>query len=182
LPEVLVQWSKLRKQLDCLRAPTLADRIGLHQARYRYSKEELGRLWITLDGREIASFDTAPYARRREELSAQLFKIRRDELGGAAPGHAAFLEADRRAEELLRQDGRYDDYRAKADLESYLSMSLDEALVSPSPLHRGLAMIDRRLGKRRLQALGPSVQHPLVRALYNVRCEAEGLSQHGSAF
>ncbi len=177
-----MQWSKLRKQLDSLRATSLEKRVGIHQARYRNSNEELGRIWITFDGREIVSFDSAPYFQRREELGTELLDIRRDELGGAAPGQAAFHQADQQAEALLRQDARYDDYRAKVDLESFLSMSLDEALASPSPLHRGLAMIDRRLGKRRLRALGRTVQHPLVRALYNVRCEAEELAPQESAF
>jgi hypothetical protein len=41
---------------------------------------------------------------------------------------------------------------------------------------RALAIIDRRVGKRRLRMLevGP-LEHPLVRQLYQLRCEAEGV-------
>jgi hypothetical protein len=42
---------------------------------------------------------------------------------------------------------------------------------------RALAVIDRRAGKRRLRSLevGP-LEHPLVRELFRLRCEAEGIS------
>ena len=130
-----MRWSKLKKSLDDLRAPALDARVALHQARYRYTREEVGRIWVTVDGREVASFDSS-----------------RD------------------------RAGRYDDSAALLDLEAYLSLPIDEALRSPSPLVRAMAVVDRRVGKRRLRALdvGPR-EHPLVRELYLLRCEAEGL-------
>jgi hypothetical protein len=125
-----MRWSQLKTHLEALRAPALKKRVGLHQARYRYTREEVGRIWLTVDGREIASFDTS-----RE----------------------------------------YDDSQALADLKAYLRLSIDDALKSASPLVRGLAVIDRRAGKRRLRglAMGPE-EHPLVRELYRLRCEADG--------
>lgn len=126
-----MRWSRLKSSLDALRAPAVRDRVALYQARYRYTREEVGRIWVTIDGREVASFDSyAPY----------------------------------------------DDYQALADLEAYLAIPIDEALASPSPLLRALAVVDRRVGKRRLRALdiGPA-EHALVRELYALRCEAEGI-------
>ena len=127
-----MRWSQLKSRLESLRAPALGKRVSLHQARYRYALEEVGRIWLTIDGREIASFDTSS----------------RD----------------------------YDDYRALEDLKRYLTLPIDDALKSPSPLVRGLAVIDRRVGKRRLRSLdiGPD-EHPLVRELYQLRREAEGI-------
>jgi hypothetical protein len=126
-----LRWSQLKTRLDALGAPALKKRIGLHQARYRYTLEEVGRIWLTIDGREIASFDTS-----RE----------------------------------------YDDSQALADLKAYLRLSIGDALKADSPLVRGLAVIDRRVGKRRLRslAIGPE-EHPLVCELYRLRCEAEGI-------
>ena len=132
-----MRWSQLKTNLESLRAPVLAKRVGLHQARYRYTREEVGRIWLTIDSREIASFDT----------SAQ-----------------------------------YDDYQALADLKAYLLLSVDDALQSGSPLIRALAVIDRRVGKRRLRSLeiGPE-EHSLVYELYRLRCEAEGIPS-GTSF
>jgi len=171
-----MRWTKLQSSLKALRAPTLRDRVALHQARYRYTREEVGRVWVTIDGREVASFDTSRYARRRAELGAQLFEIRRAETPDPAPDYAAYLETDNRARDLLRRAGQYDDYEAIVDLEAYLSLPIDDALASPSPLVRALAVIDRRVGKRRLRSLQPGpLEHALVRQLYLLRCEAEGV-------
>jgi hypothetical protein len=171
-----IRWSKLKGSLDALRAPKLRKRVALYQARYRYTREEIGRIWVTVDGREVASFDTSTYIRRRAELGADLFEIRRAETPDQPPDHAAYLETDDRAREILRRAGQYDDYQAIVDLEASLSLPIDDALTSPSPLVRALAVIDRRVGKRRLRTLQVgSLEHALVRQLYLLRCEAEGV-------
>jgi hypothetical protein len=54
-----MRWSKLTSSLEALRAPAVRDRVALHQARYRYTREEVGRVWVAVDGREVASFDTS---------------------------------------------------------------------------------------------------------------------------
>jgi len=53
-----MQWSKLRSALMERVALSLRDRLAVHQARYRRTQEEVGRVWITLDGRQLISFDT----------------------------------------------------------------------------------------------------------------------------
>lgn len=59
-----MRWTKLKSSLEALCAPTLRERVAPHQARYRYTREEIGRIWVTVDGREVASFDTSTYIRR----------------------------------------------------------------------------------------------------------------------
>ena len=65
-------WRQLASALRERVALPLRERIALHQARYRYTREEVGRVWITVDGREIAQFDTSSYVRRRAELAGDL--------------------------------------------------------------------------------------------------------------
>jgi hypothetical protein len=61
-------------------------------------------------------------------------------------------------------------------LVDYCDLSFDEAVASPYMLHRALAVLDRRLGKRRLKALVLSpAEHPLVRRLLALRLETEGV-------
>ena len=152
-------------------APTLRRRVAIHQARYRHSREELGRIWVEVDGREVAAFSTAPAVARRRELTDELMDV-----NNSWGSSAAFGEADQRAQDLMVRDGQQSDYTAWADLESYLSQSITKALESSNPLIRALAIADRRLGKRRLRTLrvGPR-EHPLVREIFAVRCDAEGL-------
>ncbi len=62
-----------------------------------------------------------------------------------------------------------------------LSLSIDDMLHSENGIIRALAMLDRRLGKRRLLALDlPDDELPLVRTLYALRCEAEGIAAHAT--
>lgn len=168
-----MRWSQLKSNLDALRAPALGQRVALHQARYRYTREEVGRIWITVDGREIVSFDTSSYLRRHAQLRAGL-----EQSMGGAGADSTGLEPDKRATEMLRESGQYGDYQALDDLEAYLSLSIEDALVSPSPLIRALAVIDRRVGKRRLRTLDAgTLEHELVRELYRLRCDAEGIER-----
>ncbi|HET7219251.1 MAG TPA: hypothetical protein VFJ02_14440 [Vicinamibacterales bacterium] len=170
-------WRQLRAALRERVTPPLCDRIGLHQARYRYTREEVGRVWLTIDGREIVQFDTSTYLRRRAQLAAELREANRLAANGDHDGQSDYLAADAAAADTLRRAGLYDDYGALADLEAYLSLPIDEALDSPSPLIRGLAVIDRRVGKRRLRAMAPADdEHPLVRELYALRCQADGIT------
>jgi hypothetical protein len=168
-------WRQLTTALRDLRATALRDRIALHQARYRYTREEVGRVWLTVDGREIAQFDTSSYIRRRAELANELRNATHVRSDDSADRHA-HENADTAAVEILRRSGLYDDYSALADLEAYLSLPIAEAFDSPSPLVRALAVIDRRVGKRRLRAMASiESEHPLVRELYQLRSEVESI-------
>jgi hypothetical protein len=57
------------------------------------------------------------------------------------------------------------------------NQSIEKSLVSQNPLVRIFALLDRRLGKRRLLALEKSLEQELdwVRAFYVTRMQAEGL-------
>ena len=171
-----MMWRQLTTALRERIAPSLRDRIGIHQARYRYTREEVGRVWLAVDGREIVQFDTSSYVRRRAELAGELREANGLRPYGDPGGHPDYLAADAAAVDILRRAGQYDDYSALADLESYLSLSIEDALRSPSPLIRGLAMIDRRVGKRRLRAMrSTNDEHSFVRELYELRRQADGM-------
>jgi hypothetical protein len=73
-----------------------------------------------------------------------------------------------------RASGEHDRPSLHAVLVAYLDLSLAGALASEEPIHRALAMIDRRLGRRRFEGLrlGDN-EHPIVRQLYEVRAAAE---------
>ena len=168
-------WSCLRAAAKERMAPSVRDRIAIHQARYRRTREEVGRVWITVDGREVASFDTNRYIAKRAQLEHDI----RSGIGpfglSATSNRAEYQTADAAAKALLRSTGEYDDYSALADLEAYQSLAIEDALASLSPLVRALAIIDQRVGKRRLRAFDPRSEHPLVQELYHVRCAAGGI-------
>ena len=61
-------------------------------------------------------------------------------------------------------------------LETYVASPVEASLLSPNPILRALAMLDRRLGKRRLSKLSVGEnEHQIVETFYRIRCQAEGL-------
>jgi hypothetical protein len=144
-----------------LLAPSVAGRVDAHVAGYRKAYEGRGRAWLTVDGREVASFCEFEFenawrdAGRREGATGRPF---------TDSAHAT-----------IRAAGVGD----KADLLDALGpcigSSIGQMLASPDPLVRALAMLDRRFGKRRLAGLNVASEHPLVAELYRLRCEAEAV-------
>jgi hypothetical protein len=55
-------------------------------------------------------------------------------------------------------------------------MSVGEARSSPDPVIRGLAFLDRCLGKRSLASVDQDRLHAFEKALYEIRCDAEGVA------
>lgn len=61
-------------------------------------------------------------------------------------------------------------------LHYYLSVPHSSALASNDVFLLAMAILDRRLGKRRIPDLGDRYQaHPLLKRLYAFRCEVEGV-------
>ena len=61
-------------------------------------------------------------------------------------------------------------------LKAYPDRSLELSLSSELMLARGIAMIDRRLGKRRLGIMKMENEEAFVKTLYLLRCEVEQIS------
>jgi hypothetical protein len=166
-----MQWSRLRSTLEARFAPALQGRVRLHQARYRHAHEELGRVWVAVDGEERAAFATGARWRHVREAADRLMDER--EAWGSP---AAYEQAVADAAEAARQTGVHGDEDVLHELEAYLSLPIDAALASESPLLRALAVLDARVGKRRLRVLAAAPdEHPLVVALLRLRCDAEGI-------
>jgi hypothetical protein len=60
---------------------------------------------------------------------------------------------------------------------AYVGMSIGAARSSPDPLLRGLAFLDERLGKRSLTSVDEDQLHEFEKALWTVRCRAEGIDR-----
>jgi hypothetical protein len=130
-------------------------------AGYRNAYEARGRAWLTLDGVEVASF-----------CQFEFENAWRDEGRREVPTGRPFTTA---AYEKVRSAGLRDKSDFLDALGACLGSTIDQILQSPDPLIRALAMLDRRLGKRRLARLDVSREHPLVQRTYCLRCQAESV-------
>lgn len=63
-------------------------------------------------------------------------------------------------------------YLFHKQLQEYLCLSIEQAISSEVPLIKGLAMIDKRLGKRRLIQIN-EINNKFVKTLYLERCKIE---------
>ena len=144
-------WSKLKRSMESRLAGSLEGRVQIHVTRYRRGgDDEIGRMWMTLGKQQIFSSGDA-----LSETKEQWY---------------------------LKDDCVYfnrmnDNHLSEEALLTSLDASIEDILTSSHPLVRALAMFDKRVGKRRLQALSTTIENEplIVRHFYALRCHAEGM-------
>lgn len=145
-----MQWSKLKQLIEARFADSLAGRVEIHTTYYRQGGwDNLGRGWVAVDGLEIANFCDYQAIDTRLRLSREI------ESGNLIPPVSIERIASiwTQAWEMQNMQGlfeRWDFHRALFDS---LSLSIEDMLASENGIIRALAMVDRRLGKRRLRTL-----------------------------
>ena len=143
-------WGSIRKKLEQeLLADRLKGRVQYFVTRYRESHDEEGRASIRLDGKEILQGNFYRYDRYDYPVPSD----RTVDLG-------AF---DQRA--------FYDAYW------EFNKQSIEESLNSKNLIVRIFAILDRRVGKRRLLQMRETIQNEPrnFQIFYAIRMEAEGL-------
>jgi len=171
-----MKWTKVRQSLQERFGESLTGRLKVHQARYGPGVSYLQRrAWITWDGIEVASFKTATWVREYYSLAHQIRVINQATDFQNPSQKQQYYDAYDQAGHILEQKELYSQIQFEEAIEEYLNLSIDDALASENPLIRGLSMLDRRLGKRRLNKMEIDQEHSFVQLLYRLRCEAEGL-------
>lgn len=156
-----IKWSKLKQIIESRFCDKLIDRVNINYTNYRAIHEPESRFWITLDGIEI-------YSNSKCKWLFNHYKIIQEH------SNENVCMSYEEAEKILEDQGQYDIDFLEESLCEYINLSISDALNSESFLIRALAMIDKRLGKRRLQSIQiKEDEHILVHKLYAIRCEAE---------
>lgn len=132
-------------------------------AGYHKAYEERGRIWITIDGSIAASFCEFKFENAWRAACGV-------KPGGGWPFTSESYCKIKREEWLNKLD-------SLEALVECIRNPIDKVVASPQPAVRALGMLDRRLGKRTLAKLSMEGEHDLVRQLYELRCEAEGMSR-----
>lgn len=78
--------------------------------------------------------------------------------------------------EFLKEQGALSYRGFHSSLEEFCHSSPEQNLASKNALIRSLAMLDRRVGKRRLQAIDLDAEHEKVRLFHALRCDAEKMA------
>lgn len=150
-----MQFSIIKKRVEQLLAPSLQGRIAFHAAVYRI-QDSPSRVWMTFDGEEILGADDFNFEREVDRRYAvQAAQLPEKPAGllwqsdWLEQSHALSAEIERQ----VKQDGYLENYEMQQDLLEYPNLAFEQALVHPHPFIRGIARLDRRLGKRRFLSL-----------------------------
>ena len=148
-------WSNLRKSLEEDRlCPALRGRVQYFLTRYHDAHDDEGRLCIRVD--------------EKEYLSSHQWNH-----------HEWYHDGKyrRRTREEQNQKGLFCYCQVLQAIDAYMDeLTIDEALSSEDPLIRLFAVLDRRVGKRRLSSLASAMENEpeWLQFFYRLRLEAEG--------
>lgn len=165
-------WSGIRNKLeDDYLCPALRGHIQYFATSYSKSADYEGRAAIRVDGVEVLRSNYYAY---EQNYWNRYQALRREGIGQDDP-KAPF----RLAHEETLNDGCFDNGFFYQAFHEFDNQSIEKSLVSENPLVRIFALLDHRLGKRRLLALEESMDQELdwVRAFYVIRMQAEGLME-----
>lgn len=150
-----MKWSKLKSLIHERFTDSLRARVSINCT--AYGNCGCGHAWITLDGEIVANFCTRAYWNLKQYDSSNNNYINRDATDkGKKRYQKQFVEYG----ELSRQQV------FKSCWDFIHKLSIDEALASENPLIQGLAIIDKRVGKRRLKKIDDKKLQPLSKMLF----------------
>ena len=156
-----MQWSKIRSGLLGLVASRVQPRVDFHLTNYRKHSGHAHEVWITVDKKRIFS---ASYCNNLIEECVVAGQTGLSVWGDGPDG--------KKATDILTEREVHDAGDVVSSFRTYLDLDPLIALTSTDPILKGLAMLDRRIGKRTLKALEiADDEHSLVRALYWLRME-----------
>ena len=143
--------------------------VFCHQLQQKRDHE--GRAAIRVDGVEVLRSNYYTYF---ENVWTKFHHLRSTTL----KDHDSAKEAINQAHAYALEQGTFDQKVFYEVFGIFDNQSIEKSLVSENPLVRIFALLDRRLGKRRLLALDSMEQElDWVRAFYAIRLQAEGLME-----
>lgn len=163
-------WSAMRKILEqeyiC---NSLKGRIQYFATRYRKSHDQEGRIAVRLDGKEIFKSCYFDWDIKRYEAWKEI-----NDINGRK---TSYSESGEQMELGALNKGGFDQFCFYNAFHIYFNGSIDSSLISQDPVVRLFAIMDKRVGKRRLhQSLaGIDSQPEWLQMFYRLRLESDGI-------
>jgi len=158
-------WAQVRKTLEQnLLCDSLKGRVRYFATRYRKAHDNLGRVCVLVDDKEILNIP---------------FSVEYKVIAGTYK-----LDCDRSLGELydmvakgFGDQGLFAPWDFGISLDEFLSNSISQSLESSGWIVRMLAIMDRRVGKRTLEKIKPSVASlpEWLQYFYKLRLDSESL-------
>jgi len=163
-----MRWSQIRKQVREFICPELRAIVDFHVTGYRKAHDDVGEAWITVDGNKVFGAGFYKWWNAFGKLCASRDCLEPQSINNS--GFATFSKLYRDTEQNLQNQGLYATDHLICALTDYLNMSLNDAIESKNHLTRAIAMLDRRLGKRRFsKVIIRESDLPIVKLFYQMR-------------
>lgn len=162
-----MSWAKVRQMLEQeFLCDALKGRILYFTTRYHRAHDQAGRVCILVDDVEILNMPLATEGK----ISEEVYKRKEDT-------KSLRMRYDEVTEEF-RKDGIFRPWDFGDAIDEFFKNSIDRSLVSNNLLVWMLAILDRRVGKRTLVKLKPTVNElpEWLRYFYKLRFDSEGLT------
>ncbi len=185
-----MNWNKIRKQLEGFLNPSVADRVTYSTAGYRYAPDKKNQCYLLVDKDEVLNNRNensgVTWYQNEQEVKADpsvSISIGPEEIEGVRKSSGGKIPEDRLrviarnqilntyAKDVIKAQNALlkSDFTKVAT--SYLSKSIEECLDSEDILLNILALLDRRVGKKRIMGLEKTygLKHPAVQYFYKLR-------------
>lgn len=185
-----MSWSKLKQNLESFLCPALYGRVEYRATSYRYLPDKAGSCYIMVDKKNVLNMSDATNAIRWYQteleikndpeiqipLSNEEIEAVRKETKGTVPEDRLKVIAINRkksvlAKELLLAQTSLSKSNFTATANKFLSISIEESMESKDILLNILALVDRRVGRKRILNMSERIKlkHPIVQYFYELR-------------
>jgi len=185
-----MSWSKLKQNLESFLCPALQGRVEYRATSYRYLPDKAGLCYIAVDKKNVFNMSDVTTLIRwyQTELeikndSAIQLPISNEEIeairiqtkGVVPEDRLKVIARGRKISEYAKEVYSAQSSLSKSNFivvaNKFLSTSIDECLESDDILFNILALVDRRVGKKRLLNMSEKIKlkHPIVQYFYELR-------------
>jgi len=185
-----MSWSKQKIQMESFLNPSVKERITYRKSGYRYAADKKKQSYLEVDKKEVFKINgkdvEIKWFENEQEIKKEMdFKIHIDQealkslrksMGDQVPeDRLAAIYKNNTINDLCKSIYKAQSELFKTDFQSkaleYLSSSVDDCLSSEEILLNVFAIIDRRVGKKRLASLSDTManKHPIVNYFYQLR-------------
>ncbi|WP_151736777.1 SF0329 family protein [Paenibacillus tengchongensis] len=185
-----MSWSKLKQQLESFLSPALNGRVEYRAPAYRYSPDKSGTCYISVDKKNILNMnDKSTFIRWYQTeleikndpdiqipVSSDDIEAVRQANKGTVPEDRLIIMARNRlstehAKELLSAQAALTKSNFNVVANKFLTTPIEESLESSDILLNILALVDKRVGKKRILGMREKMRmkHPAVQYFYELR-------------
>jgi hypothetical protein len=185
-----MSWSKLKQQLESFLCPALIGRVEFTATSYRYSPDKAGHCYIAVDKKNVLNMSDATTLIRWYQSEQEIkndsdiyIPITTEEIEAVRKGAKGPIPEDRLkimargrkiaelAKELISAQSTLSKSNFTVEATKFLASSIEESLESNNILLNILALVDRRVGKKRIVYMKDTIKlkHPSVQYFYELR-------------